>query len=138
MCILSTVSLSVRSRFTYVDILAAIPPRLHDFREAIQYTYQESNGEPFSICAITNPLFSNTTLSILYRKGKMCMDIIPIGWHRFWIKDFFTYQELVASISPPWTACWVLFWGNSGNGIFWSGIPHSEEKNSRNDSSNEF
>ncbi len=38
-----------------------------DKKDAVDYTYQSSNKQPFSVCALTNPLFINTVWSDLYK-----------------------------------------------------------------------
>lgn len=42
-------------------------------KQVVDYTYKEAAGKPFSICAVTNPLFINTVWGYLYNwygKGK--------------------------------------------------------------------
>lgn len=62
----SNLFLYVKSGFKPYDLLSAIPSVLVDARSTIDYTYKNSEDKEFSICAITNPLFTNTTLSFLY------------------------------------------------------------------------
>jgi hypothetical protein len=70
--------LYVKSNFKPYDLLSAIPSVLVDARSVIDYTYKNSEGKDFSICAITNPLFTNTTLSFLYLTyGKPKYDYVP-------------------------------------------------------------
>lgn len=38
-----------------------------DEKRLVDYTYNQSKGKSFSICAVTNPLFINTTWSFLYK-----------------------------------------------------------------------
>jgi len=64
--LISNIQLLVREQFRSVSLLSAIPLLLKDERSVIDYTYQSSAGKPFSICALTNPLFVKSTWSFLY------------------------------------------------------------------------
>lgn len=37
-----------------------------DLKDVVDYTFESSEGKPFSICALTNPLYVNTTWSYIY------------------------------------------------------------------------
>jgi len=63
--ILSNLTLFIRNNFVDTTMFNS-PPLLKDEENAIDYTYQASQGKPFSICAVTNPLFINTLWGYLY------------------------------------------------------------------------
>jgi hypothetical protein len=54
---------------------------LSDEKKVIDYTYTQSNNQPFSINTVTNPLFINTTWSYLYFwYGKSTYGYLPTWW----------------------------------------------------------
>lgn len=65
--ILSNATLFVRNNFINVTVFDPHDPLLlRDEQDVIDYTYQSEHGKPFSICAVTNPLFINALWSYLY------------------------------------------------------------------------
>lgn len=63
---LSNFSLFYKDSFTAIRILSTQNITLRDEKKLIDYTYQSSKREPFSICALSNPLYSNILWSYLY------------------------------------------------------------------------
>ena len=59
--------LMYKDGFQNVRIFAMQRIFLGDEKKAINYTYSESKGKPFSICGVTNPLFVNSLWSHLYK-----------------------------------------------------------------------
>jgi hypothetical protein len=65
--IFSNTTMFVKTHFMDVSVFNVNPPLiLKDEENAIDYTYQSEHGKPFSICAVTNPLFINTLWGYLY------------------------------------------------------------------------
>jgi 4-amino-4-deoxy-L-arabinose transferase-like glycosyltransferase len=60
--VLGNIKLLLASDFTRNTIVMSYSSE----KQVIDYTYQEAQGKPFSICAITSPLFINTVWSYLY------------------------------------------------------------------------
>ncbi|GIW62791.1 MAG: hypothetical protein KatS3mg090_0617 [Patescibacteria group bacterium] len=53
--------------FKNIKVIEVQRITLKDEKDLIDYTYKEANNKEFSICAVTNPLFINTTWSFLYK-----------------------------------------------------------------------
>jgi hypothetical protein len=67
-CIItSNLNLYFKDNFMNNKILAYQHMLYGEQKQLIEYTYKMSNHKPFSICAVTNPLFINTLWSILYK-----------------------------------------------------------------------
>lgn len=64
--ILSNFILSAKDKFANTALYAYQPLYLQDELKVINYTYQNANGQEFSICSISAPLFINTLWSYLY------------------------------------------------------------------------
>lgn len=68
---MSNLSLFIKDNFTNIRLFAIQKIILKDLKDVVDYAYANSPNEPFSICAITNPLFVNTTWSYaFYAYGK--------------------------------------------------------------------
>lgn len=65
-------------------------------KDLIDYTYREAKGKPFSICALTNPLFINTLWSALYKfYGEKTYRYLPFwsGQEQYQNKTFLPYDK---------------------------------------------
>jgi len=62
----SNIILLVKDNSHATNPIAYEPVLLKEEKQIIDYTYKIANNKPFSICAVTNPLFVNTTWSFLY------------------------------------------------------------------------
>lgn len=63
----SNISMYFRSNFVNNTVFVKTPILYKDITSVIDYTYQESEGQSFSICAFTNPLFIDTLWSYSYK-----------------------------------------------------------------------
>lgn len=66
MIIFSNATLFIRNHFVDTTVFNTQTLLLKDEQNAIEYTYKTSQGKPFSICAVTNPLFINALWGYLY------------------------------------------------------------------------
>lgn len=64
--LLSNLYLFYKDNFKEIWILSTQNITLRDEKKLIDYTYQSSGGKSFSICALSNPLYSNILWSYLY------------------------------------------------------------------------
>jgi len=64
--ILSNANLFFRNNFVDVSVFNTPTVVLKDEENVIDYMYQSEHGKPFSVCAVTNPLFINTLWGYLY------------------------------------------------------------------------
>ncbi len=62
----SNFRLTQHENFVNIKLFALQALLLKDEKQLIDYTYKQAGGKPFSICALTNPLFINTLWSYLY------------------------------------------------------------------------
>ncbi len=65
-------------------------------KQLIDYTYNSSGGKPFSVCALTNPLFINTLWSTLYKfYGERKYGYLPFwsGQKQYFIEGFLPYDR---------------------------------------------
>ncbi len=91
--IISNLTLFVREGFASYKLFSLQTLVLKEEEELIDYTYNSSNGEEFSICAVSNPLFVNTLWSYLYNfYGKERFGSVP-----YWSGQ---KQNLNASLIP--------------------------------------
>lgn len=63
---ISNLNLFFKYDFTNNSLFELQNLKLIDEKKMIDYTYSSSNTKPFSVCALTNPLFVNTLWSYLY------------------------------------------------------------------------
>lgn len=63
---ISNLQLMAKERFASTKLFALQPLTYKVEKDLVDYTYQASNKKPFSICAVSNPLFINTLWSQLY------------------------------------------------------------------------
>jgi len=94
--ILSNTVLFVRNNFVDVTVFDPQDPLLlKNEQSVIDYTYQASHGKPFSICAVTNPLFINALWSYLYNwYGLNKYGYLPFwsGQPQFFTKNLLPYD----------------------------------------------
>lgn len=64
--IASNIVMLNKNSFANNTVFASHPLALAYEKQLIDYTYRQSNKEPFSVCGIMSPLFSNTIWSFLY------------------------------------------------------------------------
>lgn len=91
--VLSNASLFIRSQFRDLTMFSMQPLILKDEENAIDYTYKSSHGQPFSICAVSNPLFVNTLWGYLYH----WYGLETYGYLPFWSGQ---KQDLTESLLP--------------------------------------
>lgn len=76
--VLSNLNLYVKDNFTNVRLLLKNPLLYSDEKEVIDFIYKSSEKKPFSVCAMTNPLFINTLWSYLFMTyGKSTYGTVP-------------------------------------------------------------
>lgn len=93
---LSNLYLSYKDNFKNTKLLATKPVILKDELKIIDYTYQQSKNKPFSICAVTEPLFINTLWSFLYKfYGEKKYGYLPYwsGPKQYLNKTFLEYDK---------------------------------------------
>jgi hypothetical protein len=74
----SNLYLFVKDGFNEIKLLSIQEFTLKHEKSLIDYTYKSSQGKPFSICALTNPLFINVLWSYLYGTyGKQKYGYVP-------------------------------------------------------------
>jgi hypothetical protein len=67
-----------KENFKSIQIFALQPLVYKDQKALINYAYNEAKGKPFSICAVTNPLFINTLWShLFFHYGKSTFGYLP-------------------------------------------------------------
>lgn len=105
-----------KNDFLSVHIFSKRPMLYADIRRVIEYTYTTSHSRPFSVCAITNPLFINTTWSFAYKTlGEPTFGYLP-----FWTgqpptrnKNFLPTSHIRTSdrfliLEPPTGMKWFM------------------------------
>lgn len=74
----SNMYLLVSDNFKAIRLLSIQNFTLKDEKNLIDYTYASAGGKPFSICALTNPLYINVLWSYLYSTyGKNTYGYVP-------------------------------------------------------------
>lgn len=93
---LSNFFLSYKDNFNNTKLLATKPIILKNEYQIIDYTYKEAKNKPFSVCAITEPLFINTLWSFLYKiYGEKKYGYLPTwaGPKQYLNKTFLDYDK---------------------------------------------
>ncbi|MGH7246106.1 MAG: hypothetical protein ACREGI_04185, partial [Candidatus Levyibacteriota bacterium] len=81
-----------QNSFTNLSLLPVQTLTIAQEKQVIDYTYQQAMGKPFSICTVSNPLFSNTLWGYLYNwYGKNTYHYVP-----FWAGQ----KQVETSILP--------------------------------------
>lgn len=76
--LLSNMFLLYQTNFAPTKLFSTEPLTLNYEKQVIDFTYKKANGKPFSICAVTNPLFNNTVWGYLYNwYGKEKYGYVP-------------------------------------------------------------
>lgn len=76
--ILCNLKLFAQGSFVNIQLFSMQPLLLKNEKQVIDYTYKQAHGRPFSVCAVTNPLFVNTLWSFLYGTyGKNVYGYLP-------------------------------------------------------------
>lgn len=83
--VISNALLLIQADFVPNNFFVSEPMTIGAEKQVIDYTYREAGGEPFSICALTNPLLINTVWGYLYNwYGKEKYGYLPYwaGWRQ--------------------------------------------------------
>ncbi len=93
---ISSYSLIRQNNFVNNTVFASHPQLLKYEKQLIDYTYQSSQGKPFSICGVMNPLFTNTIWSFLYKTyGERKYGYLPTwAGQKQWITDNYLANDI--------------------------------------------
>lgn len=95
MILISNMKLLILDNFQATYLISYQPILLKEEKQVIDYIYNASNKKPFSICAISDPLFINTTWAFLFNTyGKNKYDYTPFwsGQPQFLNKSMLQYD----------------------------------------------
>ncbi len=91
--LISNMMLWFKNKFLNTMMISITPLLYKDEKAIVDYTYKSSKGQPFSICAVSEPLFINVIWSYLYKVyGEKTYGYIP-----FWTGP---KQEKIKSFLP--------------------------------------
>lgn len=82
-------------KFKSIKLFAYQPMVYGEQKALMDYTYRSAGGRPFSVCALTNPLFINATWSSLYKfYGEKKYGYLPFwsGQKQYFIEGFLPYD----------------------------------------------
>ena len=108
--IASNLSLMTKGRFMFTNFFEQeYPVYLKNYKNLVDYTYQEAKGKEFSICSISVPLFFNTKYSFFYsRYGQQKYGYLPFwsGQEQFLNQSYIPYATKITKlryiiIEPP-------------------------------------
>ncbi|MCX7881135.1 MAG: hypothetical protein N2482_01315 [Patescibacteria group bacterium] len=94
--IFSNLFLYLNDNFSNTKLFALQSLLFKNEKEVLDYIYQSSKKENFSVCAVTNPLFINTLWSFLFKfYGEKKFGYLPYwsGQHQFLNKNFLPYLK---------------------------------------------